>query len=185
MSRHADLLKLIDVFKPETFVETGTWKGYNAIRMLTAARQYCDNPKYIGYDLFEDGDEITDEEEFNLKERPTLEGAMGKIVRKCPWAGVNLIKGNTRKTLETVSADFAYIDGGHSLETIEHDFNKLRGSKVIVFDDYYSPDTEGKMPDITKVGCNLLVNDRPHMIIRSTDAVKTGGIVNLAVVFGQ
>ena len=188
MSRYNSLLKIIDLFRPETIVETGTWKGHNAVRMLTMAKQYCERPRYIGYDLFEEANENTDAEEFNGKVdgRPSLDGALNKITRKCPWAFVNLIKGNTRKTLGTpVVADLAFIDGGHSLETIEHDYRKLSGSKVIVFDDYYSPDAEGRMPDITKVGCNLLVNERPHVIIRSNDAVKGGGIVNLAVVFGS
>ena len=184
MSRYNSLLNLIQLFQPETIVETGTWKGYNAIRMLRAMRMWCDRPAYIGYDLFEEGTDATDAEEFNVKERPSCLGAADKIKRKCPWAEIHLTKGNTRETLKPVVADFAFIDGGHSVETIRHDYEKLRGSKVIVFDDYYTADDEGRVPDITKVGCNSIVQGLPHAIIAGKDKLKGGGIVNLAVVFG-
>lgn len=184
MSRYNSLLNIIHLFQPKTIVETGTWKGYNAVRMLTTARMFHERPEYVGYDLFEDGNEETDAEEFNIKERPTLVGAETKIKRKCPFAEVVLVKGNTRDTLAGVQADLAFIDGGHSLETIKHDYESLKHSKIIVFDDFYSADSEGRIPDITKVGCNELIKDLPHMVIPSNDPVATGGIVHLAVVFG-
>lgn len=184
MSRYNDLLKIIELTKPRSFVETGTWKGHNAVRMLTIARQYCDKPQYVGYDLFEDATPETDELEFNLKEHPTIAGAYAKILKKCPWAEVNLIKGDTRATLRSITADLAFIDGGHSLETIRHDYEALKHSRVVVFDDYYTRDENGEMPDITKFGCNELLKDKQHLVIHSQDRVRTGGIVNLAVVFG-
>ena len=184
MTRYSSIINLITLFRPKTIVETGAWKGYNAVRMLTAAHLFHERPEYIGYDLFEDATEETDIEEFNIKERPTLMGAETKIKRKCPFAEVVLIKGNTKDTLAGASADFAFIDGGHSIETIRHDYEALKHSKVVVLDDYYTPDEEGKCPDITKVGCNEIVKDLIHMIIPSKDRVKTGGIVNLAITFG-
>ena len=35
--------------------------------------------------------------------------------------------------------DFVYIDGGHSYETVMHDYAKVKDSKVIIFDDVQMP----------------------------------------------
>lgn len=183
--RYDTILQLIDQHKPQTIVETGTWKGRNAIRMLQTARRHHDNPMYVGYDLFEEANEKTDVEEFNIKPHFSMETVKGDIHKSCPFAEVALVKGNTRETLTSIAADFAFIDGGHSLETIQHDYEALKDSKVIVLDDYYLPDEDGKCPDITLVGCNKLVDSLPQdrvTIYHGNDRVKTGGMIALAVV---
>ena len=183
-SRYEVLLDLVHKHKPQTIVEVGTWKGKNAIRMLQAARMYHDKPMYIGYDLFEDATEETDKLEFNVKAHHQMEDVRNKITKHCPWAEVALVKGNTNETLINVEADFAFIDGGHSIETIRNDYEALKNCKVIVFDDYYIPDEEGKCPDTSKVGCNEIVKDFKHDILRGDDRVIDGGIIALAVVNG-
>jgi precorrin-6B methylase 2 len=48
-----------------------------------------------------------------------------------------LIRGNTKQTLtEPKVFDFVYIDGGHSYDTVIHDYSMVKDSTVIVFDDY-------------------------------------------------
>jgi predicted O-methyltransferase YrrM len=183
-NRYKKILDLIDIFQPESIVETGVWNGENAIRMIATAQNYSKNVTYIGYDLFEDGNAELDALEFNIKPHNTLEAVKQRITEMCPNAYINLIRGNTRETLKPVTVDFAFIDGGHSLETIKHDYEMLRGCSVIVLDDYYLPDENGEMPDISKVGCNRIVGDLPHAIIDTGDKVATGGTVALAVVFG-
>lgn len=184
MSRYDTIIDLINIFKPTSIVETGTWRGSNAARMIQAAQRHNSGISYTGYDLFEDATPETDATEFNVKPHPgkkTVEDYLAQTV----GASVVLIKGNTRQTLKNFTADFAFIDGGHSLETIEHDYEALKHSRVILFDDYYTADSEGKIPDIRKVGCNLLVERLPHAVIPCSDRVEGGGFVNLAVVFGQ
>lgn len=182
MSRYDQILAAIDLFRPETIIETGTWNGQNAIRMLHVARQYHAKPIYIGYDLFEDATAETDQREFNVKPHPSLEGTKAKIQGKCPFSVIELIKGNTRNTLISSAADFVFIDGGHSIETIRHDYEALKKSKVVIFDDYYTPDETGAMPDITKVGCNEVVRNLNHIVLPSKDRVEGGGFTHLVMV---
>jgi predicted O-methyltransferase YrrM len=184
VSRYDTLLEIIELFKPQTIVETGTWSGANAIRMLQTANKFHVKPSYIGYDLFEDGNQQTDAEEFNVKRRTYISEVEEKIKSHAPFAEIALVKGNTRETLTEVIADFAFIDGGHSLETIRHDYDALKRCNVIVLDDFYMPDNEGKMPDVSKLGCNKLVDTLPHVIFESRDKVEGGGIVCLAMVLG-
>lgn len=189
-TRYHTLLELIAVFKPQSIVEVGTWSGENAIRMIKAAHRNHEKIDYIGYDLFEDATAQTDAEEFNVKEHHTQAAVQAKLEKACPFAEIALVKGNTRQTLTSITADFAFIDGGHSIETIRHDYEAVKHSGVIVFDDFYSPLPDGQMPDIQKIGCNLIVSELPHYVIPSLDVVRTKrdgpqcGFNGLAVVFG-
>jgi predicted O-methyltransferase YrrM len=184
MSRYDKIMNLIDLFEPRTIAETGTWNGRNAVRMLRSAGKYHNNTQYIGYDLFEGATAETDTEEFNVKPHNNCDDVLAFIKHECEKADVTLIKGNTRDTLKPLIVDFAFIDGGHSLETIQHDYEMLKKSSIVVFDDYYTPDAQGRMPDISKIGCNMIVEKLPHTVIRTEDPVISGGFVNLAVVFG-
>jgi hypothetical protein len=182
MSRYQELLKLISIFKPESIIETGVWNGDNAVRMIQQAQQYSGFVTYRGYDLFEDANEQTDAEEFNVKPHISFKDVHAKVMET--GAKFYLTKGNTRYTLKPIIADFAFIDGGHSIETIRHDFEALKGCAVIVLDDYYLPDENGIMPDTSKIGCNRVLEGIPHAVVKTNDYVKGGGFVNLAVVFG-
>ena len=185
MNRYDRLIELIDKYKPQTIVEIGTWTGTSAIRMIQAASKYHNKIYYVGYDLFEEATPETDREEFNVKPHNNMADVQAYITKHCPFAEVALIKGNTRQTLTNIEADFVFIDGGHSLETIKHDYEAVKNSKIIVFDDFYTEDEDGFIPDLEKVGCNKLLEGIFHEVIPSKDPVKTGGIVNMAVVFGQ
>ncbi len=184
MSRYEQLLTIIDLVRPKSIVEVGTWKGRNAIAMISCAQKYHDVVEYIGYDLFEDATAETDASEFNVKAHPTMDGAFRKIKKYCPKAKINLIKGNTRDTLKSVVADLAFIDGGHSIETIINDYNALKESKTIVFDDYYGSDVAGNCPDINTVGCNYIMDKIPHIILPQTDNLKDGGLNQMVMVIG-
>ena len=81
--------------------------------------------------------------EFNGKRSATF----GKTKLRLDKANINhkLIIGDTKNTLKKFSPDryidFVFIDGGHSIETIESDWNyinRLMGKQtVVIFDDYY------------------------------------------------
>jgi hypothetical protein len=99
------------------------------------------------------------------------------IAGKHPQFSYTLIKGNTRDTLhgEKIAADFVFIDGGHSVETIRGDYNAVKGSKVVVFDDYYTGiNTE-------KFGCNSIVADIPHRVLPDKDGIPGGATVQMVV----
>jgi predicted O-methyltransferase YrrM len=185
-NRYDQLVHIIDLIKPRTIVEVGTQAGYSAVKMIQQAMKYRKSIQYVGYDLFEDATPETDEAELNIKPHHTVEQVEGFIKSKCPGAEVHLIKGNTRQTLKPISADLCFIDGGHSIETIANDYEKCKGSTVIVLDDYYSPDKDGKEPDTELYGCNKLVSDLPNaLVLPVRNEVRTGGAVQMVLVLGE
>lgn len=182
--RYDQLLIAIDLFKPSSIVEIGTWSGDNAIRMIRQAQKYHMNVQYFGYDLFEDATQETDELEFNVKPHNTEQSVHDKITQACPDSIVVLYKGNTRDTLKAnvPMGEFCYIDGGHSIETIASDYEYTKHIPVIVFDDYYLPDNTGLCPDTTIVGCNKLVDSMQGVtMLPVADPVKGGGLTALVL----
>lgn len=86
---------------------------------------------------------------------------------------------------ELKKTDFAFIDGGHSEETILSDYENLMHVPVVVLDDYYAKDVDGKIPDDEFLGTNRLLetmkeNSRVY-VLPSQDRVKDGGTVHLMV----
>lgn len=150
ITRYDVLLDLIDKYKPQSIVEVGVWNGANAIRMINRAKQYHSDITYTGYDLFEEATPETDEKEFNVKGHNSVK-AVGAFIRSETGINPTLIKGDTNKTLKPdVVADFVFLDGGHSVDTIFNDYNAVKNSKIIVMDDYYT----GGDIDVSKFGCN-------------------------------
>lgn len=183
LNRYDQLLHAIDLFKPKTIAEVGTWNGQNAIRMIKHAQKYRKNVVYVGYDLFEDATAETDSAELNVKRHNHVLDVEAEIRKACPDAEIQLIKGNTRETLTPISADLAYIDGGHSVETIQHDYEMCKHSNVVIFDDFYIADKDGKCPDLELYGCNKIVADIGKAIILPVGGeVKEGGITMMAMV---
>lgn len=183
MSRYAQLLELIDQHKPQRLLEIGVWNGQNAIRMIKQALRHSQEVDYQGYDLFEDMTSELDAQEFNVKGHNHLRAVQAEI-RAATGIAPFLIKGNTRETLSMgVTRDFVFLDGGHSVETIKSDYERVQNSKVVVLDDYYTPDEEEKVPDITKYGCNELVKTlEKYEILPIKDRVRGGGCTQLVVI---
>jgi len=197
-ARYKDIEKFIEHYGSTKLLEVGTWNGKRALRLITAALQNSDSVHYVGLDVFEDGNEELDQEEGNVKQRTYLHNVKSLLntfskdaLLEEKKVSFELIKGNSRETLPDImsrySPDFAYIDGGHSIETIRSDYENLKDVPVIVFDDYYRPDGEDNMFDITKYGCNQIVNHElpeGHQkgVIPSRDGVQGGGITCLAYV---
>lgn len=137
MNRYSYINDQIDVYKPEIIMEIGTFHGHRAESMISTASKYK-KVTYYGFDLFDDFKEF--EKEFCYKGVAKINEVKNKLAR---FENVNLIKGNTKETLKSfnVSPDFVFLDGGHSLETIESDWNNvkrlMKQNTVVIFDDYY------------------------------------------------
>jgi predicted O-methyltransferase YrrM len=132
------LERLIRDQKPQIIVEIGVWRGDTAIRMIQAADE---GVRYWGFDLF--SQQMTDEimsREVSL--RPlSLEGVRSRL--QGLGAEINLVAGDSTLTLprtELPPIDLAFIDGGHSYETVLADWQNIRlrlsPGAVVVFDDY-------------------------------------------------
>lgn len=179
--RYLKLLDTVKEVKPQTIVEIGTWKGKTGKALINEALRYQNHVSYVGYDLFEDATNTNDQEEWNGKAECTLkETARGFEIMKqgCDLNfDYRLVQGNTLEVLEDHAVDFVWLDGGHSIETIRSDFDHVKNSKLVVFDDYYVPEKYPDPIDITQVGCNALVAELDNVEI----FVPDGDYVGIAI----
>lgn len=193
-SRYKRVSDEIRIQRAANVLEIGTWNGDRALEFAEAALSA--NVKkfnYVGFDLFEDMTPEKSREEFNVKSPTNLNAVQTKLDT---WAKTKpipmtftLIKGNTRRTLPTFLLeygpgifDLAWIDGGHSVETIESDWDicakLVKPDGLVLLDDFYEllPDA-----DATKFyGCNRLVHSlmsagRDVFIFPEMDPVRGGG----------
>lgn len=191
LTRYDQLIALIHHYQPSTILETGTWNGDRALQMAEAAFLTKGHVTYHGYDLFEDASAATDSAEHNIKKHFSLDEVTQKlkeyqaeVEKRGKKFTFTLTKGNTRDTLKEVAGvDFAWLDGGHSHETILHDWTQCQRVPVVVFDDYYTADGEGRLPqDFMGVKEVFDAIPRAKKLYPSRDPVAGGGIVHIAVV---
>lgn len=137
--------KLLDEVQPQTIAEVGVHKGITAAQMCEyIIKTTSNNLVYTGYDAF---DLVSPDEqiiEVNGKGPANLDAVyrhIGKMVKRYPdRLKYELIIGWTKNTLTVPRKfDFVYVDGGHSYESVAHDWSMLNKSKMIVFDDYHMP----------------------------------------------
>ena len=148
VQRYKNLKKEVALCKPKTIVEVGTWKGVNGSRMIREAQKYNEDIEYYGFDIFEDIDPEIKKKEKHVK--PNIVGDDAYEILKETGATINLYRGYTNATLPNFKPnkpiDFIYIDGGHSLETIDNDWTYLKpfvhSGTVVLFDDYYNNNTK-------------------------------------------
>ena len=136
-----DFQPLLLECQPKTICELGTHNGRTASQMcrfILSTYNYAIT--YTGYDAF---DAITPEqslhEEINGKGLGKEEQALrwlSKVSKEFPnRLDYKLIKGMTNETLTPQKFDFVYIDAGHSYESVLFDYQNVKESKMIVFDD--------------------------------------------------
>jgi len=189
-TRYDQLLALVQHYMPQVILETGTWNGDRAVQMAQVALGKWDHVVYHGYDLFEDASAESDAKEHNIKKHHSLEEVKGKLQAfadamraKGKHFEFHLTKGDTKDTLKEVPvSDFAWLDGGHSDATIAHDWEMCKPIPVVVFDDYYTADAEGKIPEFRGVEKVFAAIPRAKKLYVSKDAVVGGGVVNIAAV---
>jgi hypothetical protein len=189
----ADVKKSKNGLKCFSIAETGTYNGGRAIEMALCAFETVDQVIYTGYDLFEEATEELDKIELNTKPHNTLASVEARLTdfaeimktRQNKIFKFDLRKGNTKDTLENdpCELDLVFIDGGHSAETVDHDYRCLINSPVVILDDFFSTDLEGKIPE-EHMGVNELFDKIVwrKRVLPSNDLVKGGGCTHLALI---
>ena len=146
--RYRRLLKAAATRRPKTILEIGVFTGKRGVEMLEAASlsdQTC-NAHYVGFDLFDIMDSELLEKELS-KQPDSIDVVRSRL--EATGANVELVKGWTDQTMPQYAADnpdykadLIFIDGGHSIETIQNDWDNvqtfLKDDSVIIFDDYLS-----------------------------------------------
>ncbi len=155
---------------------------------------------YVGYDLFGTATPEMNEKEFNSKANNTAEAVSERLAeyaiekaKEGKTFEFKLVEGDTNETLlDKPVADLVFIDGGHSYETVSHDYDQLKHNKVVVLDDYFSKNDNNKWPEEAHRGVNKLWTERikeredAHVyVIPSNDPVQGGGHTHLAVVMDK
>lgn len=144
--RYDFLNNLIDITKPQSICEIGVWRGMTAKKMCTTALRYNNNLTYEGYDLWEDLKHSEAAIQMANKGPSSKEMAIRQL-STIKDLNYKLISGDTEYTLPNKYFDFVFLDGDHRDFAIQRDYERIKDSETIVFDDYYSPKIDG-------VGCN-------------------------------
>lgn len=158
--RYRQILHEIRERQPTTIIEVGVYEGARAVEMIEAASlgRSPEEIQYFGFDLFEMMTPETFDKE--LSKWPLTESKIRAKLQKT-GAEINLFKGFTSDTLPKFAeerggntVDFAFIDGGHAIDTIQSDWDTIKeiistGSSVL-FDDYYVDCPQR----IKEFGCN-------------------------------
>jgi hypothetical protein len=130
--------------KPYRILDIGVYNADRAVSMIALAKKLGrTNIEYYGFDVFEDITEaIKVREQLNDRSAPISRDAARKKITAAGASLVQLIKGDTRETLPTASADMpnvtiVSIDGGRSPETIASDFAYILrlcvpGTKIVI-----------------------------------------------------
>lgn len=140
--------------------EIGTHKGGTAKQFIALLAPRVEKLTYYGYDVF-DGDNVN--KDLHKKERngkaPAFISAAKQAIDRTKQTHKNLeyklFKGYTTDTLEPTAFDFVYIDGGHSYDTVKHDYEKVKDSKIIVFDDVKITGVNKFVKELTEQGINV------------------------------
>ena len=193
--RYGQILQLLRQYKPSHLCEVGTWNGGRAVEMMRTVLEYRDDVHYDGFDLFEDATGESDTLELNTKKPHTVKMVNNVLkmfaedmAKRGKRVTFKLNKGNTNETLRDYQGtpDFAYIDGGHSIDTAVSDYRHLMQTPVVVMDDYFSADDADMGPEEEHCGTNYVVErlaeKRKIHILPSEDRVVGGGITHLAVI---
>jgi len=162
--RYKQIIKLIEDLKPETVLEVGTHKAQRPKEWFNVHKFKM----YYGFDVFDLGTNELNRKEMNGKgfcNRKFAESQLKDIPHK-------LTEGNTLNTLpefafeylhkENEGIEFAFIDGGHSEDTIRSDWENvkqvMKPGGIVIFDDYYQPIRPG-------FGCNNIIKDLEHIVL--------------------
>jgi predicted O-methyltransferase YrrM len=143
------LWKEVRQLAPRTLLEIGVWQGVTARQLIEHALAVSGRVDYWGFDLFAEGMNA----ELMVEEAALKPLAMAEVRERLAVTGANvhLVAGNTKDTLPVAKLppiDVAFIDGGHSYETVKSDWNNvirfLHERSVVYFDDYNNVEAEAR-----------------------------------------
>jgi len=179
-SRYQYLLLGLCIVAPKSIIEVGLARGIRAFQMIQLAKKYNPDVKYTGYDVFDTKDSEWHKLVGNGKKveaKLVIEKKLRTLTNN-----LNLIQGMTSDTLwpHSNKADYVWLDGDHRLISIKKDYESLKESKVIVFDDYYSSGEHDGF-HIEKYGCNKIVEDFDENQIFISPETKE--LPNIRIVF--
>lgn len=179
-SRYQYLLLGLCVLAPKSIIEVGLAKGIRAFQMVQLAKKYNQDVKYTGYDVFDTKNPSWHRLVGNGKKVESKSIIEKKL--KTITNNIRLVQGMTSDTLWPYpnKADYVWLDGDHRLNSIKKDFEALKESKVIVFDDYYSTGEHDGF-HIEKYGCNKIVETFDENEIFITPETKD--LPNVRIVF--
>ena len=181
-------LKEILKARPKYFLEVGVFHGVTARNVCEALHKIHGNDfKYIGLDLFEEGDENKNEIIPNTTFSNPLKTFYFKFIkRQNPYSleavkdllskfqdNIHLIKGNSNKILSNIDMskiDYVFLDGGHDYSTVINDLNccldVIKNNGIVLCDDYdlsHAPGVKKAIDEFVKnnkLGCEFLWNNR-------------------------
>ena len=182
-------LKEIAKKKPKSFLEVGVFHGVTARNICEVLYKIHGNDfKYIGLDLFEEGDENKNEVIPNTKFSNPLKTFFFKYIKRMdPYSlegvsdllkkfkfNAHLIKGNSNKILRKIDMtkiDYVFLDGGHAYETVKNDLDSclevINSNGTILCDDYnlaaQAPEVKIAIDEFVKthnLKCEILYNER-------------------------
>jgi len=161
------MVDIIGDAKCNTVAEIGTHNGGTAQQLISLLAPRVEKLMYYGYDIF---DADNPDLEFHKQERNGKAPAsydqalytLRKISKRLGNIEYTLFKGFTTDTLVTPQVfDFVYIDGGHSYDTVKHDYSMVKDSKLIVFDDYKIPGVQQAVTEIEATGVAVEIVSTP------------------------
>jgi hypothetical protein len=152
--------KLLDECNPTSIGEIGTHHGRTSEQMCNyILTTTSNNLSFTGYDAY---DIVADDILFAVKEKNgkghgDYHNAFKRLnnlkTHHSPRFNFELVKGFTNVTLTSpISFDFVYVDAGHTYESVKHDWNMVKNSKLVVFDDYGMPGVNQLMKEIEETG---------------------------------
>ena len=121
-----------------TYLEIGAHRGRSIVTVTNILKDKFKHLHVVGYDIFNNESPEFHIAEDNGKGAGSFEKcdkALSKIVKRNTNVSYKLVEGYTTNTLKPTVVEFAYIDGGHSYETVKWDHEQLKDCNIIVFDD--------------------------------------------------
>lgn len=178
--RYQYLLLGVVLTKPKSIIEIGLAQGERAYQMIQLASKYEANVKYTGYDVFDTKSSSWHRMVGNGKQVASKDIIKGRL--NTLTSNISLIEGMTSETLwlNPQKADYVWLDGDHRVQAIKNDFEAVKNSKVIVFDDFYVNGEHGGYT-IDKFGCNQIIETlkKDEIFI----SPETKALPNIRIVF--
>ena len=194
-TRYFDVCRVVQHYKCSNILEIGTWNGETACAMVQAAFNESDNVHYTGVDLFENATDETDSKEFNIKKHYTKRSVELRLTALAEEYKKNgktftfyLLEGDSKEKLKVlkdsaicktynIQPDFVFIDGGHSEETVNSDYELCKNIPIIIMDDYGNPNVEIKRAIDEAINSGL-VTKGPHIGEVSGFKTAAGWVMN-------